>query len=87
MFRNLGAGLSSELIRDAVTMTWAVWLQRYGEVPAEPLRTEVKVSAVRSTNPGHCYRCAGWTRQPQTPRHRSRGLVVFHAPTTNEDTP
>ncbi len=80
MFRNLGAGLSSVLIVDAVEMTRAVWLSRYGELPSEPMRTEVKVNAVRSKNPGYCYRRAGWTRQPQSPRHRRRGLLVFHAP-------
>jgi hypothetical protein len=62
MFRNLGAGLSSTLIRAAVDATYRHWLARYGELPSEHLRTEVKIDAIRSTNPGFCYLMAGWER-------------------------
>jgi len=61
MFRNLGAGLSSDLIREAVEVTYREWLRKYGELPTERLRTEIGVSEVKSKNPGYCYIAAGWT--------------------------
>lgn len=65
VFRNLGAGLSSYLIREAVKLTRIEWLNRYGRLPVERLRTEVDIKAVRSPNPGYCYRMAGWERGAQ----------------------
>lgn len=62
IFRNLGAGLSSELITAATDETYRQWIARYGELPAERLRTEIQISAVRSTNPGYCYQQAGWIK-------------------------
>ena len=62
MFRNLGAGLSSDLIRAATNMTYREWVKRYGAMPDEQLRTEIDVTCVRSSNPGFCYMMAGWTR-------------------------
>jgi len=62
MFRNLGAGLSSDLIRWATQETYRQWRARYGELPPERLRTEIGVRDVRSKNPGYCYECAGWER-------------------------
>lgn len=62
IFRNLGAGLSSELIRDALDETYRQWIKRYGELPPERLRTEIDVRKVRSRNPGYCYAMAGWER-------------------------
>jgi hypothetical protein len=61
LFRNLGAGLSSELIREALTHTHAEWVSRYGVWPAERLRTEIEIGRVMSKNPGYCYKVAGWT--------------------------
>ena len=60
VFRNLGGGLSSSLIREALAMTYEIWAQRYGALPAERLRTEVDTKRIRSTNPGYCYKVAGW---------------------------
>lgn len=60
MFRNLGAGLSSELIRLATEETYRQWTERYGAIPEERLRTEVDVRRVKSANPGYCYIAAGW---------------------------
>lgn len=60
LFRNLGAGLSSDLIREATERTYEEWEKRYGALPPEQLRTEVDVKAIRSRNPGCCYRKAGW---------------------------
>lgn len=75
LFRNLGRALSSDLIRSAVESTRRIWLARYGELPDAPLRTEVDTTAIRSTNPGYCYICAGWTR-----RGGRRSLVYLFAP-------
>lgn len=61
LFRNLGAGLSSELIQRATLRTYTEWLIRYGEIPTERLRTEIGLRSVKSTNPGFCYKQAGWT--------------------------
>lgn len=56
LFRNEGAGLSSELITDAVAATRAY----YGAPPALGMITFVLPKAIRSTNPGACYKHAGW---------------------------
>lgn len=57
IFRNEGAGLSSELIREAVAVTrW-----HYGDAPALGMITFVKADAVRhKRDPGRCYRKAGF---------------------------
>jgi hypothetical protein len=60
MFRNLGAGLSSDLIKSATARTYSEWRARYGSIPSERLRTEVDIVAVQSSNPGYCYIAAGW---------------------------
>jgi len=62
MFRNLGAGLSSALIREATELTYLAWIERYGALPDERLRTEIGIKQVKSTNPGFCYMEAGWER-------------------------
>lgn len=79
MFRNLGAGLSSKLIRDAYAMTCVEWVKRYGALPAERLRTEIDVAAVRSRNPGFCYLMAGWTKG-----ETRRGKLFMLAPDVPE---
>lgn len=75
LFRNLGAGLSSDLIRAATAATYVEWQKRYGELPQERLRTEIGVREIRSTNPGYCYLMAGWERGPQ-----KRGKLFLYAP-------
>lgn len=75
IFRNEGAGLSSDLIREALVVTYREWVKRYGKLPDERLRTEVKVNAIRSTNPGCCYLKAGWERGPLV-----RGKLYLYAP-------
>lgn len=62
LFRNEGAGLSSELIREAVAITRGI----FGEPPALGMVTFVdadKTAARRSRHvqPGECYRRAGFT--------------------------
>lgn len=78
MFRNEGAGLSSELIRDATERTYEEWIKRYGELPAERLRTEVDTRRVRSKNPGFCYMQAGWIKDRIV-----RGKLYLWAPERN----
>jgi len=75
IFRNLGAGLSSDLIRAALDMTYDLWQVRYAELPTERLRTEVDVRKIRSSNPGYCYQAAGWEKG-----ETRRGKLFLYAP-------
>ncbi|HEY6875568.1 MAG TPA: hypothetical protein VI384_04340 [Candidatus Dormibacteraeota bacterium] len=61
MFRRLGGPLASELIASALERTYEEWARRYGSLPAERLRTEIEIGRVASSNPGYCYKVAGWT--------------------------
>jgi hypothetical protein len=58
IFRNEGAGLSSDLIRSAMELTTQLWTNR----PAEPWITWIDRTKVHSTNPGYCFLKAGWWR-------------------------
>lgn len=53
IFRNEGAGLSSSLILEAERKAHRRW-------PGSRFYTYVNPRAVRSTNPGCCFRKAGW---------------------------
>jgi hypothetical protein len=55
VFRNEGAGLSSELIRAADEIAFQRW-------PGERHYTYVNGRKIRSTNPGFCFLMAGWRR-------------------------
>lgn len=55
IFRNEGAGLSSDLIRAAMVLAWGRW-------PGERLFTYVNPRRVHSANPGFCFIKAGWRR-------------------------
>ena len=55
VFRNEGAGLSSDLIRSADEIAWGRW-------PGARLYTYVDARRVRSRNPGYCFLMAGWRR-------------------------
>lgn len=55
IFRNEGAGLSSDLIREADAIADARW-------PNERHYTYVNGKAVASRNPGYCFIKAGWRR-------------------------
>lgn len=69
IFRNEGAGLSSELIRQAVVMTAAHW-----ETPPLGMVSFVDRSKVRpKQNPGYCYLMAGFEHVGET----KGGLLVF----------
>ena len=56
-FRNEGAGLSSELILKAMALTAEQW----GEIPPDGWVTWIDKRKVRSSNPGYCFKLAGWT--------------------------
>lgn len=55
VFRNEGAGLSSDLIRAADELAWERW-------PGERHYTYVNARKVESRNPGYCFLMAGWQR-------------------------
>lgn len=67
IFRNEGAGLSSDLIRDAETLGWKRW-------PGERFYTYVNPRRVLSANPGFCFIKAGWRRCGVT---KTRKLLVL----------
>lgn len=68
LFRNEGAGLSSDLIREAVAATCAHW-----SAPALGIVSFVDATKVRSHNPGCCYQKAGWHRAGTT----KGGLIAW----------
>lgn len=80
VFRNLGAGLSSALIRVATALTYALWRRRYGALPASPLRTEIDTR--KTSSPSYCYKCAGWTvvDGPPSAKKRRPWMVYLVAP-------
>ena len=54
VFRNEGAGLSSDLIRSAMTLAWERW-------PGERFYTYVDTNKIRhKRDPGRCFLRAGW---------------------------
>lgn len=57
MFRNEGAGLSSDLILSAMAFT----VERWGHAP-DGWVTWVDPAEVQSSNPGYCFLRAGWWR-------------------------
>lgn len=57
MFRNEGAGLSSALIREAMALTLRLWGD---DLPPDEWTTYVEPGKVGSTNPGYCFKRAGW---------------------------
>jgi hypothetical protein len=78
VFRNEGAGVASELIREACTLAWERW-------PGERLYTYVNAAKVRrSRTPGRCFLKAGW-RYVMTPdgkraTTKDRHLLILEMP-------
>lgn len=58
LFRNEGPVRSSALIREAVTLSLALW----APWPRDGFITFIKPECVRSNIPGYCFRRAGWVR-------------------------
>jgi len=54
--------VASELIRTATAATYLTWVDKYGSLPEERLRTEIGIRSVKSPNPGYCYKVAGYTK-------------------------
>ena len=59
--------LSSDLIREAVQLAWRRW-------PGSRFYTYVNPRKVRSTNPGYCFKAAGWRECGVTV---SRKLIIL----------
>jgi hypothetical protein len=59
IFRNESEYRSSDLILAAEEIVWQRW-------PGERLFTYVNPGAVKSTNPGYCFKMAGWRRCGET---------------------
>lgn len=70
VFRNEGAGLSSDLIREADRIADERW-------PGERHFTYVNPRKVRSANPGFCFKMAGWRECGITKRNR---LIILERP-------
>lgn len=56
VFRNEGSNLSSVLIRAAMDLTAELW----GDCPPDGWATYVDTAKVSGTNPGYCFKRAGW---------------------------
>lgn len=67
VFRNESDMLSSYLINEAVKIAWKRW-------PGERLYTYVNASKIKSTNPGCCFKKAGWRVCGQT---KARKLLIM----------
>jgi hypothetical protein len=53
IFRNESERLSSDLILEAEQLAWSRW-------PNERLYTYVNPTKIKSSNPGYCFKKAGW---------------------------
>jgi hypothetical protein len=68
IFRNESSIRASDLIREAMELAWKRW-------PGERLYTYVNAKKIRSTNPGYCYKMAGWQVCGET----KGGLLILEA--------
>jgi hypothetical protein len=70
IFRNESVALSSYLIIEAVKIARRKW-------PKERLFTYINPAAIRSTDPGHCFKKAGWK---QVGHNKDGKLLLLEAP-------
>ena len=70
LFRNEGTYLSSKLIKQAVKMAREKWANAR-------LFTYINPSAIKSTDPGHCFKQAGWRK---IGTNQNGKLVLLEAP-------
>ncbi len=76
-FRNEGAGLSSELILEAMAITLELWAER----PPGGWLTYVDRRKIISDHPGYCFKRAGWTLDRSfTAGAWAPGLIRLTAP-------
>jgi hypothetical protein len=73
IFRNLGAGLSSALIVDALAVT----RDELGDPPAGGTITFVDETEIQSPNPGYCFKVVGFRPIGRT---KDRGLLTLWLP-------
>jgi hypothetical protein len=66
VFRNEGGQRSSRLIFEADDLAWSRW-------PGERFYTYVDPNEIRSTNPGCCFKKAGWRKCGET----AGGLIIL----------
>ena len=79
MFRNEGPALSSELIREAMAVTARQWPPPTGG----GWLTYVDAAKVASTNPGYCFKQAGWLLdRTYRPGRRRASLIRLRHPGT-----
>ena len=77
IFRNEGAGLSSSLIREAMDLTAELWSDGH---PADGWSTYVDTRKVAGTNPGYCFKLAGWwLDRSYLPDRRRASLIRLKA--------
>lgn len=69
IFRNESNILSSELIKEAMSLAWERW-------PGMRLFTYVADSKIKSINPGCCFKKAGWRK---CGRNKSGKLTILEA--------
>ena len=67
IFRNEGTQLSSGLIAEAMELAWERW-------PGERLWTYVDATKIRSSNPGYCFKQAGWEKAGTS---KVNNLLIF----------
>lgn len=71
VFRNESPHRASEMILDAESYAWERW-------PGERLYTYVDAAMIRGSNPGYCFKCAGWSVCGLTKGgHGRRQLVIL----------
>jgi hypothetical protein len=68
VFRNEGRVLSSKLLSEAMQFAWRRW-------PGERLYTYMNPLMIRSSNPGFCFKVAGWRRCGAS----KHGLLILEA--------
>jgi hypothetical protein len=75
IFRNEGAGLSSELIRAAMTLTAELW----EGPPADGWLTYIEPAKIRSAHPGYCFKAAGWELDRGYRRSNGQAIIRLRA--------
>jgi hypothetical protein len=75
IFRNESSYLSSELIKEAVKIARKKW-------PGERLFTYVNPRAIKSTDPGHCFKQAGWK---VIGKNKRGNLILLEAPADEDE--
>lgn len=70
IFRNESMARSSDMIREAIRAT----IDQWGQLPKDGLITYVAADKTRSSNPGYCFKMAGFKVIGQS---KKRGLILL----------